>query len=259
MSATPSSAWNLTYSSFRIQKMFLCEPIIIPFTMGIVVVVPTYKEEGNVGPLISRIKSFADALHQNKGDVVAEYDIGNGNSVLLLHSRGRRGLGCAYKSGFRYALNNPDSTTFIQMDGDLQHPPEKIPELLRLLRQGYDVVIASRYIKGSVRDGLDKKRELLSRSTNYFISRFLGLGVNDATSGFRAMSRKAAESVACDGIAANGFAFQVEALNVLKKRGMKIEETSFCFGPRMKGRSKLFPMNPFDFIRSVVLSKLRHF
>jgi len=235
------------------------------------VVVPTYSEEGNLGPLLTRVKSLAPRLNDkltilivndgadNDLERVSSYMLDDGNMIVLLQQKGRRGLGFAYKSGFRYALNNFEPTTFVQMDGDLQHPPEKIPELVNMICNGYDVAIASRYVHGSERIGLSRRREIFSKLINSFLCKFLRLEVSDATSGFRALSRKAVEYIISDGVSASGFAFQVETLSMLKRKGMRIEETSFCFYPRVNGRSKLLLTNPFDFVRSIILTRIRNY
>ena len=100
-------------------------------------------------------------------------------------------------------------------------------------------------------EGWSSWRRGISRGANYFARTLLGLGVRDATSGFRAFSRQAVEKLCSSDLPAKGFEFQVATIKVLKTE-MKIVEVPFAFSPRTAGQSKLGLADMMRFFLSVV-------
>jgi dolichol-phosphate mannosyltransferase len=238
--------------------------------LKVAVVIPTFNERDNVGSLVERL---VEVFQNGRGpaELIFVNDMGSDRTedVLLSYSsqypfmhvimrNGQRGLARSYLEGIRYAKDRLDPDVIVQMDGDFQHPPEKIPDMVKLIEGGADVVLASRYVQGSDHNGWGRSRVTLSRFTNAALNVFLELGVHDSTTGFRALDRRAIETILEDRISAAGFAFQVETLSLFRRRGLKVVEVPFTFHARHKGRSKLLMMNPLDFIHSVLVSKLRN-
>src|SRR2546422_7731427 len=115
--------------------------------------------------------------------------------VHLLTRPKKEGIGRAFLDGFRFALERFDPAVVVQMDGDLQHPPEIIPELIHSVLEGADVAIASRKVKGGMTVGWSKRRILLSWGANWFARIVLGLEQKDVSSGFKAYSRGMVEEL----------------------------------------------------------------
>jgi dolichol-phosphate mannosyltransferase len=160
-------------------------------------------------------------------------------TIHLLVRKGKMGIGSAHQDGFREALGSLAPAVIVQMDADLQHPPSAIPGLVNAVEAGADIAIASRYVEGGGSSGWSRWRRLISRGANAYARSLLGLKVRDATSGFRAYSRGAAEAIAEAKLPAKGFEFQVASLRLLEKRGMKAVEVPYTFQARKAGTSKL--------------------
>ncbi len=211
------------------------------------IVVPTYNERENIEPLVRAIETaqipgvkvlFVD---DSSPDGTSDAVRSAGTSrpwVGLLQRSGKKGIGSAYQEGFRRALSDSGTMAVLEMDSDLQHPPAAVPDLLHALSQGADVAVGSRYIAGGGIPRWSLFRRWVSRGANAYAKWVLGLGVKDATSGFRAYSRRAAEDIANADLPAKGYEFQVASLYLLKE-DFRIAEVPFIFGSRAQGESKL--------------------
>lgn len=233
--------------------------------MKVCVVVPTYNERENVLPLVRRVKETGvegltllfvdDSSPDGTSDEVAR--VASEERWVMLLRRGRKkGIGSAYLDGFREAISSLSPEALVEMDGDMQHPPSKITDMLRELERGADAVVASRYVQGGGMAGWGFWRRLVSRAANWYARKVLGLSVRDCTSGFRAYTRRAAESLLESRLPASGFAFQVAALFQLSRAGMRIVETPFVFEVRRAGRSKLSLAEGLEFFFSVLRLRL---
>lgn len=211
------------------------------------VVVPTYNEKENIEPLVDAVLGVDprlqllfvdDSSPDSTADEVRRVGAGRGN-VHLLVREGKRGLGGAYLEGFRLAVEKLGAEVVVEMDADLQHPPEKIPELLSALTSGHDVVVASRKVQGGGTVGWSLWRRAVSRGANLLARLILGLKVKDCTSGFRALNRRSAEMLMSAQLPDSSYSFQVASLFYLKRRGMRMIEIPFTFQTRKAGKSKM--------------------
>lgn len=160
--------------------------------------------------------------------------------LFLIERPGKLGLGTAYIAGFKWGLER-NYDLFFEMDADLSHDPSAIPAFINRIDEGYDVVIGSRYKKGTISVvGWDFKRLLLSKMGNFYVRLFTPLkDFTDTTSGFRCYNRKALEAIDLDKIRANGYAFQVEILYRCYISGLRITEITIIFYERNGGSSKM--------------------
>jgi dolichol-phosphate mannosyltransferase len=211
------------------------------------VVIPTYNEIENVVPVVSALKATGiDDL------VVLFVDDGSpdGTSgeiarvsktekwVNLLERDSKKGIGSAYRDGFRYAIERLDPEVLVEMDADLQHPPGALRTLLDAVGGGADVAIASRYMAGGGVEGWGRGRRIVSGGANSLARSLLGLPVRDCTSGFRAYRKDCAERIVNARLPAKGFEFQVATLHLLKD-GTRMVEVPYTFTHRKAGKSKL--------------------
>jgi len=129
----------------------------------------------------------------------------------------------------------------VQMDSDLSHGPEYLPQMLgTLLSTGADVVIGSRYVVGaSVAREWPWYRKLLSGFANTYVRALLRLGVRDVTAGFKLWRSSALEDIDVSSICSNGYSFQVEMNYRAVQRGLKIVELPIHFAERSEGESKM--------------------
>jgi dolichol-phosphate mannosyltransferase len=157
--------------------------------------------------------------------------------VHVLHRKSRRGLGAAYREGIEKALAL-GAEIVVQMDADLSHPPETLPELLRELAS-CDVVLGSRYLGGITVVNWPIERILLSYFGNAFVRFATGLAIRDLTGGFRAMRREALIASHYERIRSEGYSFQIELNYRLARSGAAIREVPYFFLDRQLGVSKL--------------------
>lgn len=213
------------------------------------VVIPTYNEAENVRPLTRALFDLAladlhvlivdDASPDGTGAVADQLQAEYPGRLHVIHRPDKLGLGTAYVTGFRYALDH-GAQYIVQMDADFSHSPAYVPQLLRPL-DCYDVVVGSRYVRGG---RLDERwswwRHLLSWWANAVYTRLiLGIHVRDATAGFKAWRRATLEGIDLSRIRSSGYVFQVEMAYVTEKLGYRALEVPIYFEDRRIGRSKM--------------------
>ncbi|MBI4885158.1 MAG: polyprenol monophosphomannose synthase [Actinobacteria bacterium] len=214
--------------------------------MRVVVVVPTYNENDNIEVVCRRIMAVAPAASVLVVDdaspdgtaatverLAAEFD-----SISVLRRSGKLGLGSAYRTGFRAAIE-AGAEICVQIDADLSHDTELLPALITNVELGADLAIGSRYVPGGRTLDWPSRRRRLSRWGNRYAAGVLGLAVNDATSGFRAYSAAALERMEFETLRAEGYGFQVEMTYRLVRIGGKIVEFPITFRDRVEGASKM--------------------
>jgi dolichol-phosphate mannosyltransferase len=218
--------------------------------MKLMVVTPTYNEVRNLSPLTAELFALDlegleilvvdDDSPDGTGRLADELSQRYADRFHVIHRTGDRGLGLAYREGFRYALD-AEADLVVQMDADFSHSPHYIPQFLETIKDGYDVVVGSRYVSGGE---LDEKwslgRYLLSWWANSAYSRpILGLEVKDATAGFKCWRRSALLGIDLSTIRSNGYVFQVEMAYVCQRLGYKVAEIPIYFEDRRIGESKM--------------------
>jgi glycosyltransferase involved in cell wall biosynthesis len=212
----------------------------------VVAIVPTYDEAENLEALVQRLRDAVpdvdilvvdddspDGTAELAGKLAAEH----GRLDVLVRT-GRRGLGSAYREGFRRAIDG-GAEICVQIDADLSHDPADLPALLVNIEHGADLAIGSRYVPGGRTESWSWRRRWLSRWGNRYAAGVLGLAVNDATAGFRAYRVEALESMGFETVTAEGYGFQIEMTHRLVRAGGKIVEFPIAFQDRRAGASKL--------------------
>jgi dolichol-phosphate mannosyltransferase len=214
--------------------------------MNVLVVLPTYNESQNIDRVVRRIRRAlpaATVLVVDDGSPDGTADIAERigkqlGDIEVLRRHEKSGLGSAYRAGFRWGLERGFDVC-VEMDADLQHEPESLPDLIAPLSQGHGLVIGSRYVKGGSIPDWSWHRRLLSRWGNIYASVLLGLGVTDSTAGFRAYSASVLESIDLERIRAEGYGFQIEMTYQAKNAGASVVEIPIRFLERVDGESKM--------------------
>ncbi len=216
--------------------------------MRITVVLPTYNEAENVGPMVEALLGLGvpdlgvlvvdDASPDGTGEIADHLAAEYPGRVAVLHRTGPRGLGRAYIAGFRQALAD-GADVIVQMDCDFSHNPADVPRLLAHIPES-DLVIGSRYIPGGgVAEDWGWDRRLLSWWGNFYARAILGSHIHDITGGFRAWRRETLEGMGLERIRSQGYVFQVEMAYLCERLGYRIREVPIRFEERRKGRSKM--------------------
>jgi dolichol-phosphate mannosyltransferase len=209
------------------------------------VIVPTYNERENIGPLLDRLLALPyglevlvvdDSSPDGTGDLVAARAAADAR-VHLLRRPGKLGLGSAYVAGFRHALAHGAQFVF-EMDADFSHDPDAIGEFLAAAENA-DLVLGSRYLHGVTVVNWPLSRLILSYSANVYTRIITGLPVRDATGGFKCFRRAALEAIDLDGVRSDGYSFQIEMSYKVWRKGFRIVEIPITFVDRRAGVSKM--------------------
>jgi dolichol-phosphate mannosyltransferase len=210
-------------------------------------VIPTYNEAGNISEAIRRIKRqlpeidilvVDDSSPDGTADVVRSLAEIYPN-VEVIQRAGKLGLGSAYRLGFGVGLER-GATSLVEMDADLSHEPESLPQLIRAVEEeGADLCIGSRYVRGGASPGLKTYRLLLSRAGNLYAALSLGIDIKDATSGFRVYSAEVLRKLDVDTVSADGYAFQIEMAFRVQAAHGRVVERPIIFRNRHLGASKM--------------------
>jgi len=214
------------------------------FDRSILIVLPTYNERDNLAALIETIGRYlvADILvvDDNSPDgtgQLADQLSRERKHVHVLHRARKEGLGPAYIAGFQWALAR-GYQLIIEMDCDFSHSPWDLPRLVH--RSGTaDLVIGSRYIPGGGTQNWSRRRRLVSRFGNAYVSLFLGSSIHDWTGGFRCYRHELLAKMNLESVKAKGYVFQVEMAWRARQLGAEICELPIRFSDRVEGQSKL--------------------
>jgi dolichol-phosphate mannosyltransferase len=210
------------------------------------VVTPTYNEKDNLVRFVDAVRGAlpeADVLvvDDNSPDgtgAIADALAAKDGKVRVIHRPGKMGLGTAYVQAFTRGLTE-GYERFFEMDADLSHDVRHLPAFVQALDEGYDVVIGSRNIPGGNVEGWGPGRHFISKGGSFYSRTILGLPVRDLTSGYKAYTRRALESIALESIDSNGYSFQIEMTYRALRRGMTVKEVPIVFVDRALGHSKM--------------------
>ena len=214
--------------------------------MRTLVIIPTYCEAENIEDVLGQVRAVApevDILVVDDASPDGTADLARAAAERLGHIEvldrpGKGGLGGAYRAGFKHAFER-GYDVIVQMDADLSHPPDRLPALLAEVRDGADVAIGSRYVPGGATANWPLIRQVLSRGGNFYASTVLGLGVRDATAGFRAYRAEILRAVETGATKATGYGFQLELSYRAHRLGARIVEVPITFNDRFRGVSKM--------------------
>ena len=211
----------------------------------IVIVMPTYNERQNVESIAGRVRAALPAADllvvddnspDGTGDLadkLAEAD----PHVQVIHRTEKAGLGKAYIAGFGWALER-GYDVIVEMDADGSHQPEHLPGLVAALDYA-DLSIGSRWVPAGRVVNWPRSREALSRGANIYTRMMLGLGVRDATAGFRAYRAATLRTISLDQVESAGYCFQIDLTLRVADAGLRIVEVPITFVEREHGASKM--------------------
>ncbi len=215
---------------------------------SVLVIVPTYNEVENLRSIVGRVLSSVPRAHvlvmdDNSPDgtgALADSMSAADNRVHVVHRAGKQGLGAAYIAGFAWGLEQGYSV-LVQIDADGSHPPETLPEMLAVLEAdpSLALVVGSRWVRGGRVVDWPKRREALSRSANVYANIMLGVGVHDATAGFRAYRADYMSLIHPESVVSKGYCFQIDMTLRVFDSGGGIAEVPIVFRDREAGESKM--------------------
>lgn len=219
------------------------------------IIVPTFREAANLPILIERCFAAARAAALDAEMVIVDDDSNDGTEALvaelsrnlpvrLVVRKGERGLSSAVLRGFEAAQGE----ILLVMDADLSHPPERIPDVVRPIREGAaDFVIGSRYVKG----GATEKDWGLLRWLNSRAATLLArplTSAHDPMAGFFCLRRATWQRA--ERLNPVGYKIGLELL--VKARCRRVVEVPITFSDRLHGKSKLTARQQIEYLRHLV-------
>jgi dolichol-phosphate mannosyltransferase len=210
----------------------------------VLVILPTYNERENLEELCQGIREHAPSAEllvvddgSPDGTAAEAEAIGRRLGGIDVLQRGaRRGIGSAYRDGFRAGLER-GYRWLVSMDADLSHEPRYLEPLLAA-RVHADYVIGSRYLHGVSVVNWSLNRLALSVAGNAYARRITAMPVRDCTSGFQCIRREVLDAVGVDRLRFNGYAFLIECKYNAHRRGFRLHEIPIVFVERRAGTSK---------------------
>ncbi len=213
-----------------------------------VVIIPTYNEKENITAIISAVFSQQHDFHiliiddgspDGTADIVKDLMTKYTDELHLIERQGKQGLGTAYITGFKWALEHGYDYIF-EMDADFSHDPADLERLLdACVDDGADMAIGSRYVSGVNVVNWPMGRVLMSYFASVYVRFVTGMKIMDTTAGFKCYSRKVLETIDLDKIHLKGYGFQIEMKFTTWKYGFKIKEVPIIFTDRKQGTSKM--------------------
>ncbi len=214
-----------------------------------IVIIPTYNEKENMEKIIRAVFSLDKCFHilviddgspDGTAMIVSKLQKEEfGDRLFLIERQGKQGLGTAYITGFKWALQRQYEYIF-EMDADFSHNPNDLPRLYAACHDdGADVSVGSRYVSGVNVVNWPMGRVLMSYFASKYVRIVTGISVHDTTAGFVCYRRRVLKAIDLDKIRFKGYAFQIEMKYTAYKIGFKIKEVSVVFVNRREGTSKM--------------------
>lgn len=217
----------------------------------VLIVIPTFNESESIAQLIQRIIKMRDQISNqyhldvlmvddNSPDGTADLvNEGKYQNVFVLSQENKKGLASAYLAGYQWGMVR-DYDFFLQMDGDLSHQPEQIPQLLAL-SSTKNLVIGTRWMDGGQVVNWPKRRRYISKFGTRYAAFILKLPFKDLTSGYRVLPRQLLNRLDLSRIETQGYSFQIEIIMKAVNLGFDIKEVPITFIERANGKSKMSP------------------
>lgn len=213
-----------------------------------VVLIPTYNEAANILIVLESVLALPEeisiiVIDDNSSDGTADLVRGLQESypgrITLIEREGKLGLGTAYLTGFRKALEM-NFSYICEMDADLSHNPEDLPQLIAPIRNDEaDMAVGSRYINGVRVMNWPLSRLILSYGAGIYTRAITRLPIHDVTAGFKCYHRRVLEAIDLSRVKSNGYSFQVEMKYRAWRRGFRLIEVPIIFTERTEGQSKM--------------------
>ena len=213
-----------------------------------VVIIPTYNEKENIRDIIAAVFALPGNFHvlviddgspDGTAAIVKDIQASAPETLHMIERSGKLGLGTAYLTGFRWALEKGYDYIF-EMDADFSHNPQDLLRLYQACSQeGAHLAVGSRYCNGVSVIDWPVGRIIMSYFASTYVRTVLGMRVYDTTAGFVCYTRKVLETIDLDAVKMKGYGFQIEMKYTAWKLGFNIKEVPIVFTNRQKGTSKM--------------------
>ena len=218
------------------------------------VIIPTYNERENLPLLIAQLRRLPievecvvvdDNSPDGTGDI-ADRLASTDPLIKVIHRPKKAGLASAIFAG----LPKASAPYVAVMDADLQHPPNLLTQMLQSLEDGYDVVVASRYVSGGGVVGWTMSRKITSRAAILLAHLIIpkSRAVRDPMSGYFALKREILENIRIN----PAIGYKILLAVLVKGRYSKVKEVPMIFQRRQRGKSKLNEREILNYLKLLV-------
>jgi dolichol-phosphate mannosyltransferase len=223
-------------------------PLTVLAILEKLVVIPTFNEKENISSILHAIFGLNEGFHvlviddgspDGTAQIVKNLQPKFPRQLFIEERKGKLGLGTAYIHGFKWAIAKGYAFIF-EMDADFSHNPKDLSRLYNACKkEGADVAVGSRYVKGGGVINWPKNRIALSKGASLYTRMITWIPVKDTTAGFMCYKKEVLETINLDQIRFVGYAFQIEMKFAAWKLGYKIKEVPIVFQDRTEGVSKM--------------------
>ncbi len=213
-----------------------------------VVIIPMYNERENAEAIIKAVLALEHqfdilVIDDNSPDgtaaIVKDMMAAAPGRIHIIERSGKLGLGTAYITGFKFALDHGYEYIF-EMDADFSHNPLDLLKLYKAVAvEGADVAVGSRYVTGVNVVNWPMGRVLMSYYASKYVRMITRMPIHDTTAGFVCYNSKVLRTMDLDKIKFKGYAFQIEMKFTAYKFGFRITEVPIIFVNRVLGTSKM--------------------
>jgi dolichol-phosphate mannosyltransferase len=223
---------------FEIQKIMTTKRLVI---------IPTFNEKENAEAIVRKVLGLSmpfdmliidDGSPDGTAQIVKNLQLEFGHRLHLVERAGKQGLGTAYITGFKWALER-GYEHICEMDADFSHNPDDLLRLSVACDDGADLAIGSRYITGVNVVNWPMKRVMQSYYGSAYVRKVLGIRVRDMTAGFKCYTRRALATIDFNRIRMKGYGFQIEMKYTVIKLGFNVVEVPIIFVDRKLGSTKM--------------------
>ena len=224
--------------------------------MKTLIIIPAYNEQDNIVRVVENLRDnypeydYIVINDGSKDNTQNNLEKNNISHISLIHNLG---IGGAVQTGYKYAENMKYDIA-IQFDGDGQHDPAYIKDLISELNKGFDMVIGSRFLKSEESEFKSSAARRVGIKIISFLIRILtGKRIYDPTSGFRACNKTVISYFAND--YPTEYPEPVSEVTALKRK-LKISETPVNMYERQGGRSSIHAWKNIYYMINVTLAMI---
>ncbi|MBS3157447.1 glycosyltransferase family 2 protein [Candidatus Woesearchaeota archaeon] len=222
--------------------------------MKVIITIPAYNEEASLREVISNIKNVMDKTNYDyiiqvldDGSKDRTVEIAKEVGAKIYSNRRNLGLAKTFQEELRYAIENK-ADIIVHTDADGQYDPSHIPELIKKIEEGYDLVLGSRF--GKKIKHMPFMKRIGNKAFSKVISSLTGIDITDSTTGYRAFTKEVAEEIEF----INTFTYTQE--QIIKAAKEKFRITEIFVRTRKTRESRLFK-NPFEYALKAWINILR--
>ena len=206
----------------------------------ILVCIPAFNEAGAITEIIRKSRKYADdIIVYDDGSTDNTYEAATSAGAIVIRNPENKGYGVAIRSLFQ-AAKEKDADIMVTLDSDGQHDPDQIPELIKPLKHGFDIVIGSRFLNNSDKQKVPKYRTLGIKTITKLTQAASYNGITDSQSGFRAYTKNALSKI---NLFEDGMAVSTEILLRAKEKRLLATEVPITINYNVKDTSTHNPIS----------------